>query len=182
METLRSLINLLKTGLHHQQGAQPVNIKREQQVRIQLKKLMLLHPKVETWKQLKRYLLFQIQITFNEKLREQPYLSQFWSDLLIKMPLRRRKDQTWRKRKRNLNTKEGASWYCKLCNSSDVRDMIQCISAGHGFMCTVPKLDLSRSAITAMIEITSVHRTNDAICIIVYPLAYLIAQIYICSE
>jgi hypothetical protein len=27
-------MNVLKTGLHHQQGAQPVNIKRKQQVRM----------------------------------------------------------------------------------------------------------------------------------------------------
>jgi hypothetical protein len=40
-------------------------------------------------------------------------------------------------------------------------------------MCIVPKLHLTRSAITVMIARTSVYKTNDAICSVVYPLAYV---------
>jgi hypothetical protein len=35
-------------------------------------------------------------------------------------------------------------------------------------MCTVPKLDLPRSAVTAVIARSSIHRTNDVMCSIVY--------------
>jgi hypothetical protein len=46
MGTLRSLMNVLKTGLHHQEAC-PEGIKREQQLLIQFKELVL-HTKVET--------------------------------------------------------------------------------------------------------------------------------------
>jgi hypothetical protein len=39
-----------------------------------------------------------------------------------KGPHMKEKKKIW-----NLNAKEGASWYCKLRNSSDVRNMIQCM-------------------------------------------------------
>jgi hypothetical protein len=132
---------------------------------------------METWKQFRRYFLFQSQTTFNEKGREQPHLSQFWSALLTKTSLRRRKDQTWRKRKI-----EGI-WIQRKEHLGTANCVIQVMceiwfsawSAGHGFMCTVPELHLSRSAITAMIARTSVHRTKDVRCSIVYPAAYLMA-------